>query len=49
MEERMDYKTLIDAVKRYVTNTTFPDLDTVLLILGIENQKENEKRDEADV
>ncbi|BDZ80487.1 hypothetical protein [Claveliimonas bilis] len=36
MVERRDYKTLIDAVERYVNATKYPELDTVLVILGVE-------------
>lgn len=39
MAERRDYKTLIDAVDRYINSTKYPDLDTVLAILGVEKRE----------
>lgn len=39
MADRRDYKTLIDAVERYVNSKQYPELETVLAILGIEKRE----------
>lgn len=41
MADRRDYKTLIDAVERYVNSKQYPELETVLAILGIEKREED--------
>lgn len=41
MADRRDYKTLIEAVERYVNSKEFPELETVLAILGIERKADH--------
>lgn len=48
MAKTTDYKTLIEAVERYVQADSFPKVEVICAILGIEEKKPDQERD-ADV
>ena len=47
MARTIDYKTLIDAVERYVRSESFPKVEVICAILGI--AQDDEKSGDTDV
>ena len=45
MAKTTDYKTLIEAVERYVQADSFPKVEVICAILGIADKKTNQDRD----
>ncbi len=43
-----NYKTLIEAVERYVTTSKFPKVETICAILGIEHNPEEKEGDSGE-
>lgn len=41
MEERKDYKSLIDAVERYVNVEEYPKVEVIMAILDIEKREDH--------
>lgn len=40
MERTIDYKTLIDAVERYVHSESYPKVEVICAILGIDQDEQ---------